>query len=152
MQTNDVQPLSLSTRVNQLFRTFHPRAMPEQNVDEVAQAIGARLGRDIPAEQVNALREGAYDDNPPENALLTALSEHFQVPTDYLVDAAFAAPFHQQLRLLASMRDAGLRHVHMRGTVDITELAEQLDKLAPPAPADDRRHEHNHSTPPHQGN
>ncbi|MGX1778587.1 hypothetical protein ACWIGW_41225 [Nocardia brasiliensis] len=133
--TNDVgsQPLSaLSVRVNQLFATFHTRADPEQSVDAVALSISKTLGQEVSGGQITALRTGELDDKPVDPALLAALAQHFQVPAEYLGgDNAAATGIDRELRLLAAARDAGVRHLALRGEgIDIDELAGQLSRLA----------------------
>ncbi|CAM4378876.1 hypothetical protein NONI108955_23545 [Nocardia ninae] len=130
--TSDVGSQPLSARVNQLFATFHTRTDPEQSVDAVALSISKKLGREVSGGQITALRAGERDGSPVDPALLAALAQHFQVPAAYLGgDNAVAAGIDRELRLLAAARDAGVRHLALRGEeIDIDELAGQFSRLA----------------------
>ena len=133
MTTDDLAPLPVSVRLNQLFTTFHSRAEPEQSTDEVARGTSVILGQVVSADEITALRAGAGDDDPrSHHRLLSAITEHFQVPVVYLGDDHDSAvELHKQLRLLAAARDAGVRHLELRGgEVDLDELIGQLSRLA----------------------
>ncbi|MGV9638089.1 hypothetical protein ACWDO0_28265 [Nocardia rhamnosiphila] len=136
----DDQHLPLSVRIEQLFDTFHARTEPEQSMDAVAASVSKALGgRAVTAEHIAALRTGEHDTIPADADLLTALAEHFEVPPGYLLldgDSAVNR-INQQLRLLAAARNAGVRHVELRGTeVEIEALIAQFEQVADRIPPD----------------
>uniref|UniRef100_UPI003F4976E3 hypothetical protein n=1 Tax=Nocardia suismassiliense TaxID=2077092 RepID=UPI003F4976E3 len=141
--TDDGAVLPLSAKVDRLFAVFHTRTQPEQSNDDVARSISTILDREVEASELTALRNGAGDGRGAEVNLLAALAAHFQVPLDYLTDSgSVAAAIDRELRLLAAARDAGVRHLALRGDeVDIEELTGELSHLA-----DD------HPNPPDQAN
>ncbi|MFC9999633.1 hypothetical protein [Nocardia sp. NPDC127526] len=141
MQTdNTTAPLPRSNRVAQLFATFHIASAPEQSAGDVARAVSALTQRIVSADDIAALRAPENDRSPADAELLAALAQHFQVPAVYLTgDDAAAADIHRELRLLAAARDAGVRHLALRGDdIDIDVLTQQLTQLAenPPPPPD----------------
>ncbi|MGY4102029.1 hypothetical protein ACW2Q0_21135 [Nocardia sp. R16R-3T] len=101
-------------------------------MDDVARSVSATLGKIVSAAEVDALRTGAHDDRPFDTETLTAIAQHFQVPAVYLNgDDAAAAAIDRELRLLAAARDAGVRHLALRGDeVDIEKLAGEFSRLA----------------------
>ncbi|MET8427834.1 hypothetical protein [Nocardia sp. NPDC004860] len=138
MQTDDdVAPLPRSVRINQLFTTFHTASEPEQSATAVAQAVTVLTRRPVSAEEISALRAADHDTTPTDAALLAALAHHFQVPPLYLTGTdATATGMHKELRLLAAARDAGVRHLNLRGDdIDIDELTDELRQLAKYNPA-----------------
>lgn len=130
--------LSLSTRVNRLFSTFHARTEPEQSTAVVARAISTMLGRIIPASHIDDLRSGRYDSDltSTDGDVLTALAVHFRVPTVYLTEhGENAAAIDSDLQFLASARAAGVRSIALRGSgVDNSALAQELERLAETLP------------------
>ncbi|WP_280489930.1 hypothetical protein [Nocardia carnea] len=137
----DDHELPLSARVDQLFDTFHSRAEPEQSMHDVADSVSNALGdRVITAEYIAELRAGKYDGTTVAPDLLTALARHFDVPPDYLLLDGHPAVgrLNQQMRLLVAARNAGIRHLEMRGgEVDIEVLIEQFQRIAEQEPPSD---------------
>lgn len=138
----DEPALPLSTRVNRLFTTFHARAEAEQTVDDVARVISEKLDQFVAPSDLAALRSGDRDQAPVNHQLLTAVAEHFKIPPVYLLGTGAAVlDIDEQLVLLATARDAGVRNLALRGRVDIADLADQLTQLAAQHPVTDSAEE-----------
>ncbi|MFD6401174.1 hypothetical protein [Nocardia sp. NPDC060249] len=122
----------LSVRVNQLFRTFHSRSEPEQSVTTVARSVSHLIRRDIEDVEIIRLRQGEYDDGTAAPDLISGVAQHFSVPGIYLgTEPRLVAGIDQELRLLASARDAGAKYIALRGAdIDSGRLAAALSDLA----------------------
>ena len=121
----------VAARINRLFATFHSRTEPEESNESIAAAVSVILGRDVSADQLADLRRenGAHDADP---AVLAAISLHFGAPASYLdVWDPAAAAYDEQLSLLASLRDAGVKSLSMRGAVDGPDLLQVVEQLPP---------------------
>lgn len=125
--------IELPTRVNRLFSTFHSRTEPEQDSADVARSVSAIVGKTILAEEIIALRTGSIRVGV-DPTVLQAIAQHFHVLPVYLTGTSDEArPVDRQLRLLSAARDAGVRHMALRGNdIDITALTRELSRLAPP--------------------
>ncbi|MEV5833643.1 hypothetical protein [Nocardia sp. NPDC052112] len=109
--------LTLSHKVNRLFATVHPRSEPERTTAVVAAQVGAQLGHTVPEDQLDRLRRGEFDSAPVGSELLTAIAQCFGVSADYLTTTgAAAAAIDRQLELLATMRDANVASIALRGS------------------------------------
>lgn len=132
------ETLSLSTKVNQLFITFHTLAEPEQTEASVARSVSTALGQIVPSSQINALRTGRHDGDldSVDGALLKALATHFKVPPVYLIDIdVIAEAIDRELRLLAAARDVGARSIALRGSdLDNDALTQELTRIASSLP------------------
>ncbi|KAA0024149.1 hypothetical protein [Antrihabitans cavernicola] len=105
----------LSVKIDKLFDTFHPVGEPEQSPHVVAQVVSAALGADIPAQMIEDLRHGRYED-PVDPTVLIAIAEHFQVPGYYLTsDGELADSVAEQLEFLADLRHLGVNALDYRG-------------------------------------
>lgn len=129
-----VDKLLLSSKVNQLFLTFHTQAEAEQSEPSVARAVSTALGRIVPSSQIVAIRTGRYDVDLDgvDGALLDAIATHFKVPPAYLTDTdVIAEAIDRELRLLAAARDVGVRSIALRGgDLDNEALARELQRIA----------------------
>lgn len=134
--------LTLSHKINRLFAVVHPRSAPERSNATVAEQAGAYLRRAVPASRLERLRSGEFDG---ENAfgtvepdLLAAIAQSFGVAADYLTTTGpAAAAIDRELELLATMRDANVSSIALRGSnVDQSILAriiESTDRPVPPS-------------------
>ncbi|WP_433525194.1 hypothetical protein ACQPZ2_09420 [Nocardia pseudovaccinii] len=127
--------LTLSHKVNRLFATVHPRSEPERTTAAVAEQVGAQLGRTVPEDQLDRLRRGEFDSAPVGSELLSAIAQCFGVSADYLTTAgAAAAAIDRELELLATMRDANVASIALRGSdVDLTTLTALIHRADQPA-------------------
>ncbi|MFI6168632.1 hypothetical protein ACIBCN_17770 [Nocardia sp. NPDC051052] len=134
--------LTLSHKINRLFAVVHPRSAPERSNAAVAEQAADYLRRAVPASQLERLRSGEFDS---ENALgtvepdlLAAIAQSFGVAADYLTTTGpAAAAIDRELELLATMRDANVSSIALRGSnVDQSILAriiESTDRPVPPS-------------------
>ncbi|MFC4126398.1 hypothetical protein [Nocardia rhizosphaerae] len=123
----------LSARVDQLFRTFHSGSEPEQSVEFVARSVSDLIRRDVEDVELIRLRAGDHDDGTADPDLLSGVAQHFSVPGIYLgnTEPQVVAGIDQDLRLLAAARDAGVKHLALRGAgVDSGQLTAVLARLA----------------------
>lgn len=107
--------LSLAQRIDLLFRALHSPEEGEPTTELVAAALCDR-GVEISAEELAALRAGT-DDTPSEQ-VLTALAEHFNQASWFLLDSGAAqrvADTYIQLDLLRALRESGVRRIRLRG-------------------------------------
>lgn len=127
--------LTLASKLDQLFRTAHPRARGEYTYDEVAVGINARGGETISPAYLHELRTGKKDN--PRKRHLEVIAEFFDVPASYLLEEGeTAAQIHAELQLLAAMRDSNIRglaahaaKLSPRALQAITEMTKRLHEL-----------------------
>jgi transcriptional regulator with XRE-family HTH domain len=130
---------SLADKVDHLFKTVHP-ASGEYTYEQVANAIRGQGGPTISATYIWPLRKGERD-NPTKHHL-EALARFFGVPPYYFFDDDASKQIDAELELLASLRDASVRHVALRASglsaeslgaiVDMIERVRQLEGLPGP--------------------
>ncbi|WP_433658585.1 hypothetical protein ACQPW1_41415 [Nocardia sp. CA-128927] len=134
--------LTLSHKINRLFAVVHPRSAPERSNATVAEQAADYLHRAVPASQLERLRSGEFDGESAsaavEPGLLAAIAQSFGVAADYLTTTGpAAAAIDRELELLATMRDANVSSIALRGSnVDQTILAriiESTDRPVPPS-------------------
>ncbi|GAA4964460.1 helix-turn-helix domain-containing protein [Kineococcus glutinatus] len=132
-QTGDAPARSLAEKVDLLFQTVRP-AKGEYSYEHVASAIKAAGGPTISAAYLWMLRNGKRDN--PTLRHLEALASFFGVPPSYFFDDALATQVEEQLRLVATLRDVGVRRVALRASglsseslATIAEMIERVRKL-----------------------
>ena len=129
-------PRALSDKLDHLFQVVRP-AKGEYTHEQVAKAIEERGGPTISASYLWQLRKGLRDN--PTKKHLEALADYFGVPPAYFFDEDATERIDAELDLLASMRDADVRHVALRASglstqtlkaiTDMIERARQLEGL-----------------------
>lgn len=133
--------LSLSHKINRLFAVVHPRSAPERSTSAVAEQVSALLGRTVAAEYLERLRQGEFDAESAaatvESEVLAAIATGFGVAAVYLTTTGTSADsIDRELELLATMRDANVASIALRGSeIDravLTELIESTERLVPP--------------------
>ncbi|MEV6322785.1 hypothetical protein AB0M45_16555 [Nocardia sp. NPDC051787] len=131
---------ALSHKINRLFAVVHPRSAPERSTASVAAQVSEFLGRELPASYLTRLRGGEFDH---ENAgrmvdveILVAVARSFGVSPDYLVTSGpAAAAIDRELELLATMRDANVASIALRGSnIDNSMLAKIIQSTEAAAP------------------
>ncbi|RJO79952.1 hypothetical protein D5S18_01460 [Nocardia panacis] len=131
-------PLPLSSKVNRLFAVLHPRSAPERDNAAVAEQVSALLARTGAPIYLERLRRGERDTethwSTADVEILAAIATAFGVAPDYLrTSGAAAAAIDRELELLATMRDANIASVALRGSaVDRAALARILDEVIDP--------------------
>ncbi|MFI9509409.1 hypothetical protein [Nocardia sp. NPDC052566] len=113
--------LSLSHKINRLFAVVHPRSAPERSTEAVAEQVGAQLRRTVAPSYLDALRRGDMDDETAwatvDLEIVSAIAQSFGVAADYLTTAGpAAAAIDRELELLATMRDANVSSIALRGS------------------------------------
>ncbi len=103
---------SLAEKLDRLFKVVRPAGGGEYTYDQVAEGVRQRGVSTVSAAYVWQLRHGARDN--PSLRLLEGLADFFGVPVGYFSDEEVAARVDGQLELLASLRDADIRHIAMR--------------------------------------
>ncbi|MEU0500025.1 hypothetical protein [Nocardia sp. NPDC005998] len=126
--------LTLSHKVNRLFATVHPRSEPERTTASVAEQVGTQLGRTVSADQLDRLRRGEFDSAPVGSDLLAAIAHCFGVSANYLTTTgAAAAAIDRELELLATMRDANVASIALRGSdIDLAALTTLIESTDHP--------------------
>jgi transcriptional regulator with XRE-family HTH domain len=127
---------TLAEKLDHLFAVVHPRR-GEYSYEEVATAIRDRGGPTISATYLWQLRKGLRDN--PTKKHLEALAGFFGVSPAYFFDDEAAQRIDAELALLATLRDAGVRHVALRASglserglgaiADMIEHVRQLEGL-----------------------
>jgi len=127
-------PMTLAGKLDHLFRTVHPRDKREYTIEDVANGIRERGGPTISATYVWQLRTGLRDN--PTKRHFEALADFFGVPPAYFFDDTATARIDAELEVLASLRDAAVRHLALRAfgissarLKTITELVEIVRQL-----------------------
>ncbi|MFN8632891.1 MAG: helix-turn-helix domain-containing protein [Chloroflexota bacterium] len=105
-------PISLSQKLDHLFRTVHPSERGEYTFEEVAEEIRARGGPTISATYIWQLRKGLRDN--PTKKHLEALADFFGVPPAYFFDNDAATRIDAELALLVALRDGSVRQLALR--------------------------------------
>ncbi|WP_194815178.1 hypothetical protein [Nocardia sp. XZ_19_385] len=118
--TEDAARLPLSRKINRLFATMHPRSAPERSTASVAEQVSKALLRTIPAEHLERMRDGMFDEYDTSAVgadVLAALAHCFGVKPDYLTGSSpLAFAIDRELELLATMRDANVASIALRGS------------------------------------
>src|SRR5919206_2151096 len=101
---------TLADKLDQLFRTMHPRGRDEYTYREVAAGIRAQGGpRRMSATYLWQLRTGLKDN--PSRRHLEALATFFGVPVSYFFDDAVTARIDAELALVRALRSATVRSI-----------------------------------------
>lgn len=107
---------TLADKINQAFDTLHAADRGPYSNKEVAQWFVRNGEPGEPTISVNylaMLRSGERDN--PTVRHLRALARFFQVPAEYfLEDSADSSAVHEDLKMVAAMRDADVREIAAR--------------------------------------
>ncbi|WP_174184567.1 hypothetical protein [Nocardia barduliensis] len=130
--------LALSHKINRLFAVMHPRSAPERSTESVAEQVSEFIGRTVPASYLTRVRGGEFDDEhaAADAEILAAVARGFGVAADYLLTRGPAADaIDRELELLATMRDANVASIALRGSnIDRAMLAKIIQSTAEPTP------------------
>ena len=126
---------SLAERVNHLFEVWpNPDTNREYTMRDVVEGIRARGGPSISASYLCELRNGRADN--PTKKHLEALASFFNVSPAYFFDDDAAERIEQEMELLVSMRQSGVRELAMRAQGlspqsigGLLQMIEQVRKL-----------------------
>jgi transcriptional regulator with XRE-family HTH domain len=114
--SESVQPPSLGEKLNQVFDTLHPADRRPYSNREVAAWLGEHAEPGEPSISANylAMLRSGERDNPTVNHL-KAIARFFEIPTAYfLQDDETAAAVHEDLKMVAAMKDAQVRAIAAR--------------------------------------
>ncbi len=107
------RPREVARKLDRLFAAMHPRGREAYSEAEVVEGIAARGGPAMEASSLRALRTGEREDATLEE--LEALVGFFGLrDVAYFYDAAVVDDVDAQLELLAALRDADVRGMHIR--------------------------------------
>jgi transcriptional regulator with XRE-family HTH domain len=124
-------PRPLADRLNQLFDTIHPAGRGPFSNDEVAAAIRDAGGPTISATYIWMIRRGDRDN--PTLKHLEALAAFFGIPAAYFFDDAASAKIEAELRVLAALRDSGVRSLVLRmsglSARSLQPIADVIDRV-----------------------
>jgi transcriptional regulator with XRE-family HTH domain len=121
---------TLAQKLTHLFETVHGPRGP-YSLGEVVKAIADSGGPTISKSHLAQLKNGERDN--PTLRTLQAIADFFGVPVAYFSDDAVAEQIDAQLRLLASLRDTGVRNIAARlaglspGSIDL--VGDMVDRL-----------------------
>ena len=134
------EPLgSFADKLDYLFRNVYPRERGEYSYREVAASIEAAGGPTVSPTYLMYLRKGQRTN--PTLQHLEAIARFFGVPPAYFLDEDIASLVADQVKILAILRNAGVRNLALRAAdlspealAAVARLIEQLhstDKSTP---------------------
>ncbi|OMB76660.1 XRE family transcriptional regulator [Mycolicibacterium conceptionense] len=114
MVADQAEDSELAAKINRLFEIMRkPTESPLSNA-AAAEAITAKTGVSISSAYLWQLRSGMKTN--PTIAHLRAIATYFGVPASYLIDDGTDPNVDAQLRLLQTLRDAGVRDIAARAS------------------------------------
>jgi transcriptional regulator with XRE-family HTH domain len=117
---------TLADKINQLFRTIHPRDRGPYSNEEVASSIRDG-GESMSATYLWMLRRGERTN--PTMRHLQALAGFFGVAPAYFFDEAVTRRTDRDLELLSSLRQLGAKRVALRTVLESAGLSEASQRL-----------------------
>lgn len=111
MASKDQSGRTFAERLNHLFETVRPAGKGSYTYEQVSAGV-AEAGYVISPAYVWQLRRGERTN--PTLYHIEGLAAFFGVPPSYFLDPAVEERVNNQLKLLASLRDAGVRNVALR--------------------------------------
>ena len=124
----------LADRLNHLFSTIPRPNRQGLWTNEQASAALAAAGNYMSDAYIGQLRNGKR--NNPSARNLAAIAELFAVPVDYFFNSETAAKIDADLRLLAAVRDSGIKGLALRAQglspesiANLAGLIEQVRKI-----------------------
>ncbi|MGW3557693.1 Secondary metabolite protein [Streptomyces sp. NPDC000963] len=121
---------SFAELLDQLFRTVRPKGRDSYTYMEVSKGIRDTSGVAISASAIQQLRTGTNKN--PKMETIRALAGFFGVEPSYFFDEGEAERQQAEIRVLAAMRDRGVRRIALRanglsvGSLDM--LASVIDQ------------------------
>jgi transcriptional regulator with XRE-family HTH domain len=132
---------TLADKVNWLIDRAHPAGRGPYSNGEIAALITKTTGEDISYTTIWKLRNGQAQN--PQKRLIEALAKTFGVPPAFFDDYDEQADLlHEQVELLALVRDARITSAQLRAILELSPQARQaIISLAEATARDDtRRH------------
>jgi len=131
---------SLADKVNWLIDRAHPAGRGPYSNNEVAALIKDATGEDVSYTTIWKLRNGQAQN--PQKRLIEALAKTFGVPPAFFFDDYDdrAGLLHEQVELLALVRDARISSAQLRAILELSPQARQaIISLAEATARDDAR-------------
>ena len=131
---------SLADKVNWLIDRAHPAGRGPYSNNEVAALIKDATGEDVSYTTIWKLRNGQAQN--PQKRLIEALAKTFGVPPAFFFDDYDdqAGLLHEQVELLALVRDARISSAQLRAILELSPQARQaIISLAEATMRDDAR-------------
>jgi transcriptional regulator with XRE-family HTH domain len=138
---------TLADKVNWLIDRAHPAGRGPFSNNEVAALIKDVTGEEVSYTTIWKLRNGQAQN--PQKRLIEALARTFGVPPAFFFDdydPGQAGLLHEQVELLALVRDADISSAQLRAILELSPQARQAitDLVAATAHDDTRRHRSEH--------
>jgi ESX-1-secreted protein regulator len=116
---------TLADKVNWLIDRAHPAGRGPFSNNEVAILIKEATGEDVSYTQIWKLRNGQAQN--PQKRLIEALARTFGVPAAFFFDDydEQAGLLHEQVELLALVRDARISSAQLRAILELSPQARQ---------------------------
>jgi transcriptional regulator with XRE-family HTH domain len=137
---------TLADKVNWLIDRAHPAGRGPFSNNEVADLIKDVTGEEVSYTTIWKLRNGQAQN--PQKRLIEALARTFGVPPAFFFDDynQQAGLLHEQVELLALVRDARISSAQLRAILELSPQARQAitDLAAATARDDARRHRTEH--------
>jgi ESX-1-secreted protein regulator len=118
-------PRTLAGKVNWLIDRAHPAGRGPYSNSEVAALIKDATGEDVSYTTIWKLRNGQAQN--PQKRLIEALARTFGVPPAFFFDDYDdqAGLLHEQVELLALVRDARISSAQLRAILELSPQARQ---------------------------
>ncbi|OBG95307.1 secretion protein EspR [Mycobacterium sp. E3251] len=104
---------TFAARLNRLFDTVYPPGRGPHTSAEVIAALKAE-GITMSAPYLSQLRSGNRTN--PSSATMAALANFFRIKPAYFTDDEYYEKLDQELSILATMRDDGVRRIAVRAS------------------------------------
>jgi transcriptional regulator with XRE-family HTH domain len=111
-ELGDSPSWTLADRINYLFDNVRRADGKPHSNDEVAAVMGARGGSTVSGAYLSLLRRGERDN--PTKKHLEAIAEFFDVSPAFFFDDAGARAIVDEINLLRTLADAGVKRVATR--------------------------------------
>jgi transcriptional regulator with XRE-family HTH domain len=135
---------TLADKVNWLIDRAHPAGRGPFSNNEVAALIKDVTGEEVSYTTIWKLRNGQAQN--PQKRLIEALARTFGVPSAFFFDdydPGQAGLLHEQVELLALVRDARITSAQLRAILELSPQARQaITDLAAATVRDDTRRHH----------
>jgi transcriptional regulator with XRE-family HTH domain len=129
----------LAAKIDHLFTTVFPAGRGPYTYKEVAEGIEKVTGEPVSDTTLWKLRTGKA--NNPTKRIIEGLAAFFGVNPAYFFDDETARQVGDEIRLLALLRDSGVRGAQLRSFVDLSpEARDMIAQLIKSTAELERRH------------
>lgn len=131
------RPLTFADKINQVFETVHRSGEPQSTNREVARWLAENSENGEPTVSENylgQLRRGERTN--PGIKTVEALARFFEIPSSYFMETGSTAEvIHEELQLIASLRDVKVRGIAARAARLNPEMRSWLYDVVDTLPA-----------------